>query len=119
MKPGKLETSRRGGHVFFPELKLQTHVLEDFKELDNGFFSLSVKHIKDSDLGDVKTFFPFGKTPLECAQIIIDAIKNPKEIGLVRRNSKTITISVENMENQKFNISITNKNATFFRKVQL
>jgi len=39
------------------------------------FFSLYVKHIKDSDLGDVKTFFPFGKTPLECAQIIFFALK--------------------------------------------
>jgi len=115
MKPGKLETSRRGGHVFFPELKLQTHVLEDFKELDNGFFSLSVKHIKDSKTGDPKTFFPFGKTPLECTQIIIDAIKNPKKIKSVESTMGNTVVEITNNLNQTFKICIRSCIATFFR----
>lgn len=117
MKSGKLETAKRGGHLFLSELKLQTHQLEKLEMFDDGYFTCNVKHFEDlHGKSDPKTFFPYGATPLESVEIIIDAIKNPIEIGLVSRNEKTITLSVENQKNQKFIISITHKNVTFFRK---
>ncbi len=65
----------------------------------------------------MKTFFPFGKTPLDCIKIIIDAIKNPKSIDILdSRNSKKIGVKILNQNNQIFNIFIDleSNRATFY-----
>jgi len=115
MKPGKLETAKRGGHLFLPELKLQTHQLENLKMFDNGYFTCNVKHFEDNEKGDLKTFFPFGTTPLECVEIIIDAIKNPKAVDiLASRSPKIIGIKIINKNDQIFKIFVESKRATFY-----
>jgi hypothetical protein len=123
MRPGCFKTARRGGHLLLPELKTATHALENFQNLEKGYFMLDIKHIEDlSDKLNPKTFFPYGKTPLECAKIIIDAIKNPKNIESIEsiipnKNVNEKTIDIINQFNQKFRICIKNHIATFYLKV--
>ena len=127
MKPIKasaskaFDTALKGGHMFFPDLKSKTHQLSDFKLLDDGYFTLKVKHIEDTSATDpeFKTFFPVGKTPEECADIVIDAIKNPKHVELLEnRNPKVKAVMVTNQQNQQFKICVTNQTATFFRFIE-
>ena len=115
MRPGNLETAKKGGHLFLPEIKTATHALENFQQLSNGFFSFEVKHIADTEKSEIKTFFPYGKTPLDCAKIIVDAIKNHKSVDMLdSKNSKIIGIRIVNQQDQEFKIFIQNKSATFY-----
>jgi hypothetical protein len=123
MKPGCFRTALRGGHLLFPDIKMKTHSLENFVMLDEGYFSLEVKHINDNiNKPEFKTFFPYGTTPLQAAKIVINAIKNPKKIKLIapsafnQTNDKTILVT--NQFDQIFKIFVKNRRATFFRYIE-
>ncbi len=117
LTPSEIDVAKQGGHIFLPDLKLQTHKVENFQNLKDGYFSLNVKHIEDNGWSVLKTFFPFGKTPLECVKIMIDAIKNPKAIDILdSQNSKKIGIKILNQNDQIFKlfIDLKSKRATFY-----
>ncbi|MBP6869708.1 hypothetical protein KBC04_02405 [Candidatus Babeliales bacterium] len=120
MKPGSLSTARQGGHLFLPDLQQATLSLSDFEVLDHGYFVAKVKQIDDTgiDLAE-KTFFPVSNSDMENLEIVMDAIKNPKDIELDKAKSNEsmnkFVFNLTNQLDQKFKVVVNNGIATFYR----
>jgi hypothetical protein len=106
-----LSESTKGGHWLYTDAKVGTHAIGEITILDRGYFDLGVKHIRSSDQANMKTFFPYGSTPDECFDFIIDAIeytiKHPNKLEVL--DSKEIDkkiFQVINQYNDKFKLYI-------------
>ncbi|MBP6869716.1 hypothetical protein KBC04_02445 [Candidatus Babeliales bacterium] len=121
MKPGLVETAQRGGHLFLLDLQQATLSLSDFKLLDNGYFVTQVKQIDDIGLKSMtKTFFPVSNSDMENLEIVMDVIKNPKNIELIYPKTineivDDVTVEITSQLDINFKICVKNKIATFFR----
>ena len=116
MKPGCIETALSGGHLLITDIKSVTHIVENIMPLNDGYFDAMIKHIKSIGNAERKTFFPCGKSPEQCVDIIIDAIQNPKFIKQeLSNNLKKKIFNITNQENQIFTLYVENGRATFHR----
>lgn len=116
MKPGCMQTALSGGHMLVADIKSVTHTVEKIVPLGGGYFDAMIKHIKSIENAERKTFFPCGKSPEQCVDIIIEAIQNPQYIKEeFSNNIKKKIFNITNQKNQIFTLYVENGRATFHR----
>lgn len=115
MRPNATSYAKKGGHMLFPQSKITTHNINAIIPLQHGYFDLAVKHITDKGQTVWKTQFPYGLTPTENAQLIIDLIKeiqHPIEVTLGKNGNQGFEL--KSKFNQYFQVFVQNEIVQFY-----
>jgi hypothetical protein len=110
MKPGSISKHTKGGHLFIAELKAVALELEQFKELEHGFFDMLIKRGSNKKFN---TFYPLGTSPEQAINYLEEAILYPQAITLKSENDK-IKCILTHPNKQQFTLYIDKNNIAQF-----